>query len=136
MSVLPAYSLLPSRVLYGNNSIAALLDGAYKYTKSSRVVDNRKEQLRLGKGYKFPSGYVSIQMTQKTIGRNTGRSGRVNLSGSELNKFDAEVGDAIKVDVAEAKGIAIAIIENRSESEFVIVSKPETDPSTTERTDE
>jgi hypothetical protein len=75
-------------------------------------------------------------MTQKTIGQNTGRSGRVNLSGPELEQFDAEVGDPIKVDVAESKGIAKAIIENSTESEFVIVSKPEADSSPTEGTDE
>jgi hypothetical protein len=75
-------------------------------------------------------------MTQKTIGQNTGQSGRVNLSGPELDKFDAEVGDAIKVDVAESKGIAKAIIENSSEDEFVIVSKPDADSSPTERIDE
>lgn len=75
-------------------------------------------------------------MTWKTIGQNSGKSGRVNLSGPELRKFDSEVGDAIKVDVAESKDIATAIIENSSESEFVIVSKPETSPSTTEAIDE
>jgi len=75
-------------------------------------------------------------MTQKTIGQNTGQSGRVNLSGPELDQFDAEVGDAIKVDVAESKGIAKAIIENSTESEFVIVSKPDVDTSSTEETDE
>lgn len=64
-------------------------------------------------------------MTQKTIGQNTGQSGRVNLSGPELEKFDANIGDSIKIDIAESKGIAKAIIENSSESEFVIVSKPE-----------
>lgn len=63
-------------------------------------------------------------MTQKTIGQNTGQSGRVNLSGPELDKFDAEVGDAIKVDVAESKDIAYAIIDNSTYEEFVIVSKP------------
>jgi len=75
-------------------------------------------------------------MTQKTIGQNTGQSGRVNLSGPELAKFDAEVGDAIKVDIAESKGIAKAIIENSVEDEFVIVSKPDADSSPTEETNE
>ncbi|WP_135305491.1 hypothetical protein [Haloarcula amylovorans] len=75
-------------------------------------------------------------MTQKTIGQNTGQSGRVNLSGPELDQFDAEVGDTIKVDVAESKGIAKAIIENSTESEFVIVSKPAADSSSTEEIDE
>jgi hypothetical protein len=75
-------------------------------------------------------------MTQKTIGQNTGRSGRVNLSGPELEQFDAEVGDPIKVDIAESKGIAKAIIENSSEDEFVIVSKPPTDSSSKGDADE
>lgn len=63
-------------------------------------------------------------MTEKTIGQNTGRSGRVNLSGPELNKFSADVGDSIKVDIAESKNIAHAIIDNSDHGEFVIVSKP------------
>ncbi|MBX0296972.1 hypothetical protein [Haloarcula nitratireducens] len=75
-------------------------------------------------------------MTQKTIGQNTGQSGRVNLSGPELEQFDAEVGDPVKVDIAESKGIAKAIIENSTESEFVIVSKPAADSSFIEETDE
>ena len=75
-------------------------------------------------------------MTQKTIGQNTGQSGRVNLSGPELDKFDAEVGDSIKIDIAESKGIAKAIVENSVESEFVIVSKPEVDSSSMEDADE
>jgi hypothetical protein len=77
----------------------------------------------------FRLGDVNTSMTQKTIGQNTGRSGRVNLSGPDLDKFDAEVGDPIKVDVAESKGIAKALIENSIEREFVIVSKPEVDSS-------
>jgi len=84
----------------------------------------------------FRLGDVTISMTQKTIGQNTGRSGRVNLSGPDLDKFDAEVGDPIKVDIAESKGIAKAIIENSVESEFVIVSKPEVDSSSMAGVDE
>lgn len=75
-------------------------------------------------------------MAQKSIGQNTGQSGRVNLSGPELEQFDAEVGDPIKVDIAESKAIAKAIIENSAEDEFVIVSKPATTSSPTEETDE
>ena len=75
-------------------------------------------------------------MTQKTIGQNTGQSGRVNLSGPELEQFDAGVGDAIKVDIAESKGIAKAIIENSTENEFVIVSKPAADSLSTGEIDE
>jgi hypothetical protein len=75
-------------------------------------------------------------MTQKTIGQNTGNSGRVNLSGPDLNKFDAEVGDPIKVDIAESKDIAKALIENSSKDKFVIVSKPEVGSSSLEGSDE
>ena len=64
-------------------------------------------------------------MTRKQIGKNTGRSGRVSLSGPELDKFDAEVGEPIKVDIAESKEIAHALINNSDRGEFVIVSKPE-----------
>jgi hypothetical protein len=64
-------------------------------------------------------------MTRKQIGKNTGRSGRVSLSGPELNKFDAEVGEPIKVDIAESKEIAHALINNSDRGEFVIVSKPD-----------
>jgi hypothetical protein len=48
----------------------------------------------------------------------------VSLSGPELDKFDAEVGEPIKVDVAESKEIAHAIINNSDRGEFVVVSKP------------
>lgn len=75
-------------------------------------------------------------MTQKTIGQNTGKSGRVNLSGPELDKFDASVGDPVKIDVAESKAIAKAIIEHSANPEFVIVSKPDDKSPTTKITDE
>ncbi len=63
-------------------------------------------------------------MTRKQISKNTGRSGRVNLSGPELDKFDAEVGEPIKIDIAESKEIAHALINNSDHEEFIIVSKP------------
>jgi hypothetical protein len=63
-------------------------------------------------------------MTRKQISKNAGRSGRVNLSGPDLDKFDGEVGDPIKVDIAESKDIAHALIDNSDHDEFVIVSKP------------
>jgi hypothetical protein len=63
-------------------------------------------------------------MTRKQIGKNTGRSGRVNLSGPELDKFGAEVGEPIKIDIAESKEIARALINNSDQGEFIIVSKP------------
>lgn len=71
-------------------------------------------------------------MTEKQIGQNTGRSGRVNLSGPELEKFGAAVGDRIKIDIAESKDIAKAIVENGANSEFVIVSKPTTQSEVTD----
>ncbi len=64
-------------------------------------------------------------MTRKRIGQNTGNSGRINLSGLELDQFNANVGDPVKVDIAESKSIAHAMIENGNYGEFVIVSKPE-----------
>ncbi|WP_135666714.1 hypothetical protein [Halorhabdus rudnickae] len=63
-------------------------------------------------------------MARKRISQNTGDSGRVNLSGPELRKFEAQIGDTIKVDVAESKDIAHAIVDNAAHEEFVIVSKP------------
>lgn len=62
-------------------------------------------------------------MTKKTIGQNAGNSGRISLSGPELGQFNAEIGDDVKVDVAESKEIAKAIIKNSDHNEFVIVSK-------------
>jgi hypothetical protein len=56
----------------------------------------------------------------------------VNLSGPELNKFIADVGDPIKVDVAESKDIAHAIIDNSTHGEFVIVSKPTSEEDSNE----
>ena len=64
-------------------------------------------------------------MSRKRIGKNTGNSGRVNLSGLELQKFGVGVGDSVKVDIAESKSIARAMVDNSDHGEFVIVSKPE-----------
>ncbi|ELY89368.1 hypothetical protein [Natrialba taiwanensis] len=66
-------------------------------------------------------------MTRKRIGQNTGNSGRVNLSGLELQKFGADVGDSVKVDIAESKSIAHAMVDNSNYGEFVIVSKPDSE---------
>ncbi|MFC6939731.1 hypothetical protein ACFQE8_07090 [Salinirubellus sp. GCM10025818] len=63
-------------------------------------------------------------MSYKQVAKNTGRSGRVNLSGPELQRFGSEVGEPIKIDVAESKDIAHAIIDNSENKEFVIISKP------------
>jgi antitoxin component of MazEF toxin-antitoxin module len=61
-------------------------------------------------------------MTRKQIGRNTGNSGRVNVSGSELEKLGIEIGDEVDVDVADAKEIAHAIIDSKDSDEFLIVT--------------
>ncbi len=61
-------------------------------------------------------------MTRKQVGRNTGQSGRINVSGSELNKLGINIGDAVEVDVADAKNIAHAIIDSADSEEFLIVT--------------
>lgn len=61
-------------------------------------------------------------MTRKQIGRNTGNSGRVNVSGSELDELGAEIGDDVDVEVATAKEIAHAIIDSKDSDEFLIVT--------------
>lgn len=61
-------------------------------------------------------------MTRKKIGRNTGQSGRINVSGSELDKLGVDIGDAIEVDVVDAKEIAHALIDSKDADEFIIVT--------------
>jgi len=61
-------------------------------------------------------------MTRKTVGRNTGQSGRINVSGSELDKLNVDIGDAVEVDVADAKEIAHALIDSKDTDEFLIVT--------------
>jgi hypothetical protein len=64
-------------------------------------------------------------MSYKQVAKNTGRSGRVNLSGPELEKFGSEVGEQIQIDIAESKAIAHAIVDNSDSEELIIISKPE-----------
>ncbi|WP_408957552.1 hypothetical protein [Natrinema sp. 74] len=61
-------------------------------------------------------------MTRKQIGRNTGNSGRINVSGSELEELGAEIGDTVDVDVVDAKEIAHAIIDSKDSEKFLIVT--------------
>ena len=61
-------------------------------------------------------------MTRKQIGRNTGNSGRINVSGSELDKLGTEIGDAVDVDVVDAKEIAHAVIDSKDSEEFLIIT--------------
>jgi hypothetical protein len=60
-------------------------------------------------------------MAQKKIGRNTGESGRVNVSGDELDQLDLTLYSAVDVDVAESKDIARALIDNKNAERFLIV---------------
>jgi len=72
-------------------------------------------------------GYVSTltHMAQKTIGRNTGNSGRVNVSGSELDQLGLAIGSAVDVDVAESRDIAQALIDSKNAERFLIVTPTE-----------
>ena len=61
-------------------------------------------------------------MTRKKIGRNTGQSGRINVSGSELDKLDVELGDEIDVEVVDCKEVARALIDSKDTDEFLIIT--------------
>lgn len=61
-------------------------------------------------------------MIQKQIGENTGNSGRINVSGSELQKPGAEFGDAVEVEVAASADIARALVNSEDEYAFHIVT--------------
>lgn len=63
-----------------------------------------------------------LTMAQKQIGRNTGRSGRINVSGAELDKLDLAIGDDIEVDVVNAKEVAHALIDSKDTEQFLIVT--------------
>ena len=61
-------------------------------------------------------------MTRKTIARNAGDSGRINISGSELDELEAEIGDDVDVYVADTKDVAQAIIDSKDTDRFLIVT--------------
>jgi len=61
-------------------------------------------------------------MTRKSIARNSGNSGRVNISGSELEKLEAEIGDDIDVEVADTKDVAHELIDRKDANRFLIVT--------------
>ena len=61
-------------------------------------------------------------MTRKQVGRNTGQSGRINVSGSELNQLCVEIGDPVDVEVVDSKKIARALIDSKDTDEFLIVT--------------
>lgn len=62
-------------------------------------------------------------MTRKQIGRNTGNSGRINVSGAELQKLGLEIGDAVEVEAAASADIAHALIDNKERNTFLIVTQ-------------
>jgi hypothetical protein len=64
-------------------------------------------------------------MAQKKIGRNTGESGRVNVSGSELDQLGLAIGSAVDVDVAESRDVAQALIDSKDTERFLIISPTE-----------
>lgn len=61
-------------------------------------------------------------MTRKQIGRNTGNSGRINVSGSELDRLGVKIGDSVDVDVVDAKTVAHALIDSKDSERFLIVT--------------
>lgn len=61
-------------------------------------------------------------MTRKTIARNSGNSGRVNISGPELENLKAEIGDDVEIDIADTKDIAHAVIDSKDADRFLIVT--------------
>jgi len=61
-------------------------------------------------------------MVQKQIGHNAGKSGRVNISGGELDQLGLTIGSSISVDVAESKAVAQALIESKDTERFLIVT--------------
>jgi len=65
---------------------------------------------------------TELTMARKQIGRNTGRSGRINVSGAELDKLDLAIGDDIEVDVVDAKEVAHALIDSKDTEQFLIVT--------------
>ena len=61
-------------------------------------------------------------MTRKQVGRNAGNSGRINVSGSELDKIGLEIGDAIDVEVADTTAVAHALIDSKDSDKYLIVT--------------
>jgi len=61
-------------------------------------------------------------MSEKTISRNSGNSGRVNISGSELKVLEAKIGDDVDVDAVDTKDVAHAIINSKDTDRFLIIT--------------
>jgi hypothetical protein len=61
-------------------------------------------------------------MTRETVAQNMGDSGRINVSGAELETLGADVGDDIELNVADTKAIAHALIDSKATERFLIVT--------------
>ncbi len=61
-------------------------------------------------------------MTRKQVGRNAGNSGRINVSGSELDTLGLEIGDTVDVEVADSTVVAHALTDSKDSDEFLIVT--------------
>ena len=61
----------------------------------------------------------------KKVAKNNGRSGRVSLSSDELHGLGVDIGDDVRVDVAESQAVANALIESLDADSFLIISRAE-----------
>lgn len=61
----------------------------------------------------------------KKVAKNNGQSGRISLSSDELYGLGVEVGDEVRIDVAESPEVATALIDSLDAESFVIVSRAE-----------
>jgi len=65
---------------------------------------------------------ILSDMIQRRIARNSGNSGRVSVSGSELNSLGTDIGDEITVDAVDSKAVARALTDTRDTDQFLIVT--------------
>ncbi|WP_418282813.1 hypothetical protein [Halorubrum sp. DTA98] len=61
-------------------------------------------------------------MTRKHVERNAGNSGRINVSGSELDTLGLEIGDAVDVEVSDPTAVTRARIASTVSDELLIVT--------------
>ena len=61
-------------------------------------------------------------MIRKTLARNAGSSGRVNISGPELEMLEAGISNQVELDIVDAKEISHALIDSKDTDRFLIVT--------------
>lgn len=61
-------------------------------------------------------------MSHKKVGRNTGQSGRINPSGSELKTHVPNIGIAVQFESIDFEEISQKVIENKDTDGFLTVS--------------